>query len=117
MTTEELQRLSNLDWVAEQPDSANGWWVVDGADDSGDGGMYEATARDVASVPALARELIAARRVVEAAREASAALKYSENEIANLENVLSDYRQNWQEAQSAHQQLDAALSAYEEAKG
>jgi hypothetical protein len=53
----------------------------------------------------------AVEALVKAADEAAEALDYSANEIANLENVLSDYRQNDATAREAASGLRAALAA------
>jgi hypothetical protein len=63
---------------------------------------------DLAALPP-AMELVEA--LVKAADEAAEALDYSANEIANLENVLSDYRQNDATARDAAAGLRAALAA------
>lgn len=57
------------------------------------------------------------KAMVDAAKEAVEALDYSVSEIADLENTLSNYRQNWQPAAAALSVLRAALAALEGGDG
>lgn len=54
------------------------------------------------------------KAMVDAAKEAVEALDYSVSEIADLENTLSNYRQNWQPAAAALSVLRAALQPKQE---
>lgn len=71
----------------------------------------KATAKNYARAEAAAPKV---KALVDAAKEAVEALDYSVSEIADLENTLSNYRQNWQPAAAALSVLRAALAALEE---